>query len=156
MLVASAAQERNSVGAVVACRIAQRTLMSPGCAKKSFQRSQRQPTKRRQRPKTQKDSHVQQWTFPPVRQFADVCQSSLSHTGRVPHHSAGAWPSHRNHFMGSILRIQAPVDTRLPALPQAPDLGGRSVRARWNPVHLAFLGDAVWTVWLTLSQQTAL
>ena len=27
-----------------------------------------------------------------------------------------------------------------------PDLGGASVQSRWNPVHLAMLGDAVWEV----------
>lgn len=33
-----------------------------------------------------------------------------------------------------------------PVLPPVPDLQGKDVRANWNAVALAFLGDTVWEV----------
>ena len=38
-----------------------------------------------------------------------------------------------------------------PVLPPIPDLQGKDVRANWNAVALAFLGDTVWEVTVYLS-----
>lgn len=40
------------------------------------------------------------------------------------------------------------IEGRSPVLPSEPDLKGKDVRANWNAVALAFLGDTVWELYV--------
>ena len=47
----------------------------------------------------------------------------------------------------AIAATAPPVsNSGVPTLPQLPDLNNMDVRSRWNAVHLAYVGDAVWEV----------
>lgn len=49
---------------------------------------------------------------------------------------------------GPPLKPAGLIEGRSPVLPPEPDLKGKDVRANWNAVALAFLGDTVWELYV--------